>query len=321
VGFLREMAKNLNAENKLSFASADLFQKGSFDTAFKDAQAVIHTAAVVDITNPVNAMDEVVRPSIEGAENVIEAVKKNPSVKRLVHTSSIAAILRFDEANQYTFTEKDWNTLSTADNGDAYGYAKTQAERKVWQFQSEQSVCDVVVLNPSFVWGQCLSKAHTKGSPLMLRQVIYGNPQLPFTTWAVDVEDVALAHVRALSISSEFANKRYILTCDDPPIETTALGAVAQSLFPQYVMSSPARFSPWLMNIVYYITPVLSWVPIVGSYLPGVQRHMIGKTFHFSNSASKSALGMTYTPLKTSMEKTIRTMIDSGWVKPRQAKL
>jgi nucleoside-diphosphate-sugar epimerase len=171
--FLREIAKSANAEDRLTFVSADLLTKGAFDAAFKDADAVIHTAAVVELSagDPIN---DVVRPSIEGVENVLQGIRCNPSVKRLVHTSSIAAVARFNEVNGYTFTENDWNTFSTVENGDAYGFAKTEAERLVWKFKQEQSNVDVVVLNPSFVFGRCYTKAHTKASPIMLRQVIYG---------------------------------------------------------------------------------------------------------------------------------------------------
>lgn len=93
--FLRDIARSLQAEARLSFASADLLTPGSFDDAFAGCDAVIHTAAVVDLTSN-NPLENVVKPSILGTENVLRAIRKNASVVRLVHTSSIAAVMNMN---------------------------------------------------------------------------------------------------------------------------------------------------------------------------------------------------------------------------------
>lgn len=156
--------------------------------------------------NAKNPIEDVVKPAVEGTMNVLSSLRKATSVKRYVHTSSIAAVMRMNEANGNVFDESDFNTYSSVANGDAYGYAKYESEMRVWQFMREESIrarqLDFVVLNPAFVFGECFTKAHTKASPVLLRHVIYGSKQVPFTTWAVDVDDVATAHVRALTMDS-----------------------------------------------------------------------------------------------------------------------
>lgn len=51
-------------------------------------------------------------PQVEGVRNILEACAKTPSVKRLVYTSSQAAINddpHLGTSVGKTFTEKDWN--------------------------------------------------------------------------------------------------------------------------------------------------------------------------------------------------------------------
>lgn len=62
---------------------------------------------------------------------MLASVDGAPRITRFVHTSSIAAIMAFDKGPGHVFTEADWNDWSTTARGDAYGYAKTEAERMV----------------------------------------------------------------------------------------------------------------------------------------------------------------------------------------------
>ena len=113
--------------NLTVFDGGDLAVLGSFDAAFKDADAVIHTAAEVVL----GESDSIIAASVEGTSNVLSSVDKCGTVTRFVQTSSIAAINRYDLPSTHVFTEADWNTWSTAENGDSYGVAKTEAERLV----------------------------------------------------------------------------------------------------------------------------------------------------------------------------------------------
>ena len=54
-----------------------------------------------------------VRPAVRGTENVLNAVGKSDSVKRVVVTSSCAAIYGYPSDKDGVFTEEDWNRTST----------------------------------------------------------------------------------------------------------------------------------------------------------------------------------------------------------------
>ena len=113
-GHLFAMAKAANA--KLDLFKADLLDVGAFDAAMKDCELVIHTASPFFITGIKNPEDELIRPAREGTRNVLESASRNPSTKRVVLTSSAAAI-HGDNADIFmtqagVFTEKDWNVTT-----------------------------------------------------------------------------------------------------------------------------------------------------------------------------------------------------------------
>lgn len=103
-----------------------------------------------------NASDfenDLFRPAINGVLSILRgAQKNNPSVKRIVITSSFAAHLDPDKGVRagYTYTDSDWNpvTRETAGRGDgviAYLASKTLAEQAAWEYVRRQKVWTVLV--------------------------------------------------------------------------------------------------------------------------------------------------------------------------------
>ncbi len=86
---LDEIAKN--TKGKLLYFEADLLTLGSYDKAMEGCELVIHTASPF-IANPKNAQRDLIDPALKGTENVLKSVNKISSVKRVVLTSSVAAI-------------------------------------------------------------------------------------------------------------------------------------------------------------------------------------------------------------------------------------
>ena len=95
------------------------------------------------------------------------ALQHAPSVKRIVVTSSCAAVLT-PSTEPRVFSEEDWNEASIAEvkeKGRAagapgkYRASKTLAERAAWEFYEKHKSevgWDLVVLNPPFVFGPFL---------------------------------------------------------------------------------------------------------------------------------------------------------------------
>lgn len=140
---------------EIKYFKADLLDEGSYKEAMAGCQIVFHTASpfFTSVTDP---QKELVDPAQLGTRNVLEEVNRTPAVKRVVLTSSCAAIYGDNADLKATpngiFTEKIWNTSSSLEHG-AYSYSKTVAEKEAWEINKKQDIWDLVVINPTLVIG------------------------------------------------------------------------------------------------------------------------------------------------------------------------
>lgn len=304
VGHLLEIAKDTTGSLKLF--KADLLDTGSFDEPMKGCELVFHTASPFTINQTKNPYETFVKPAMEGTRNVLDSVNKTPSVKRVVLTSSCAAIYGdnadLEKTENGIFTENHWNTSSSLDHN-AYSYSKTVAEREAWEIQKGQDRWDLVVMNPPMVLGPSLTNASASGSLDTFRQLADGSfktgaPKLSFGF--VDVRDVATAHIKAAF--NPKASGRYILS----PTEKSLLD-VAKILRKQYgddykfPKKELPKFLVWLVG------------PSVGISRKFVKRN-IGKPIKFDHSKSIKELGMTYRPLEETVTDHMEQMIEDGIV-------
>lgn len=77
----------------LKLFKADLLQPGSFDAAVAGCEYVIHCASpyILDV-RPEEAQHKLIEPAVRGTENVLGSVSRTASVRRVVITSSTAAV-------------------------------------------------------------------------------------------------------------------------------------------------------------------------------------------------------------------------------------
>ncbi|THX79899.1 cinnamoyl-CoA reductase [Aureobasidium pullulans] len=189
---------------RLHLFQADLLKEGSFAQAMQGCDIVHHVASPFLVPQQIkDGMKDIVEPAIKGTQNVLNTANQTESVKRIVLTSSIAAmygdsadILHYDNA---TLTESHWNTTSTATSS-AYSYSKVAAEREAWKICHAQSRWDLIAINPGLVIGPSLTPQSASGSLHMLEAMYKGDnkmgaPELHYPI--VDVREVAEAHVRA----------------------------------------------------------------------------------------------------------------------------
>lgn len=148
---------------------------------------------------------------------------KEPCIKRLVFTSSFAAV--FDPSRGspgFTFISSDWNpqTYDDGKNTDfltGYRASKKLAEEALWDhFRDEKPHFDLVTICPPMVFGPVVhpvSKVEElNASNAYIWAVAAGANPLPATRvlgW-VDVRDVAVAHVEAL-LQPEVGNQRFLV--------------------------------------------------------------------------------------------------------------
>lgn len=95
----------------------DITSPGAFDEVVKSTppfDIVIHTASPF-LYRVISSNREFLDPAIKGTLEILKSVKKNaPSVKRVVITSSCAAVVNFSaqltpETPKKVYTEEDWN--------------------------------------------------------------------------------------------------------------------------------------------------------------------------------------------------------------------
>ncbi len=218
-----ENQKKLQYLNKLAEASpgsirffkSDLLEPGSYAEAMAGCELVYHTASpfTIDVHDPVK---ELIEPAKLGTRNVLEQANQTPSVKRVVVTSSCAAIYGdnadLEKTPDGVFTEEIWNTSSSVEH-QAYSYSKTLAEREAWEINQKQDRWDLVTINPTLVMGPGINPHGTSESFNMMKQYGDGTLKAGVPRWGfgiVDVRDLAEAHYRA-GFTPE-AKGRYIVS-------------------------------------------------------------------------------------------------------------
>jgi len=275
--FLEEEATKIQKENNLSFAEGQLFEEGSYDAAFEGVWGVLHCAAIVQMGAPKDAYDTIVKPSVKGTNNVLASVKKHTStIRRYVHISSIAAILNLNKGKEYeksgnAYDENDWNEWSTVEKGDAYGYAKTTAEKIVSEDQELQSKLEAVVrINPAMVLGPCLTKSQAKNSTARQVTAFLTGKFTPQGYWHwVDVRDVAKAVVLAFQTEASIVNgQRFLLSGIRKCTHYSELGKIIKMVHPSAKGSIQAPsisiivFALWLCTYFPFMKKPLGYTEI-----------------------------------------------------------
>ena len=127
--------------------------------------------------------------SAPGATRVLEACAAAGTVKRVVMTSSVAAVaFGHSDGNHAVRTEADW---SQVENCEAYQKSKTLAERAAWDFvrglPSDRRF-ELAVINPGFVLGP-LQNADPGTSGELIRKLMVREMIEPTRALDVMVEE------------------------------------------------------------------------------------------------------------------------------------
>ena len=138
----------------LSFAQADLMSDAGWPAAVAGCAFVLHVASPFPPNVPKHE-DDLIVPARDGALRVLRA-SRDAGIKRVVLTSSFAAIGYGHKQMDRPFTEQTWTDSSSPDLT-AYVKSKTLAERAAWQFVSaEGGALELSVVNPVGVLGPVL---------------------------------------------------------------------------------------------------------------------------------------------------------------------
>jgi nucleoside-diphosphate-sugar epimerase len=198
-GEVRAMLREGGAEpgDRVSFAAADLENDAGWAEAAAGCDYVLHVASPFPPNAPKHE-DELIVPARAGALRVLRA-SRDTGVKRVVLTSSFAAIGYGHEPQTTPFNETNWTNIKV--DTAAYVKSKTLAERAACDFiANEGGGLELSVVNPVAVFGPVLGPDFSP-SVLLLRRLMDGSvpacPRLYFGV--VDVRDVADLHIRAMT--------------------------------------------------------------------------------------------------------------------------
>ncbi|MDX2090695.1 MAG: aldehyde reductase [Kofleriaceae bacterium] len=284
------------ASERLELVEADLLREGAFDAPCQGMDAVLHTASpyMLDAKDP---QRDLVDPAVHGTRNVLAAAAKAPTVRRMIVTSSMAAITDEPDSDR-VLTEDDWNTHSSLTRNPYY-YSKVLAERAAWDFvEQTKPPFDLVVINPFLVIGPSLMPAINTSNQVFIDLLSGTYPGIMNLTWGfVDVRDVADAHVRALE--NPRARGRYLTAG-----ETISMRDVVKLLanrgwgtgrkLPKLGMD--CAVGDFAVRLSSYFQP-----KGVGSYL----RTHVGRVPRYDTTKVRSELGLTFRPVTESILDTL----------------
>ncbi|KAJ3208306.1 methylglyoxal reductase (NADPH-dependent) gre2 [Entophlyctis luteolus] len=241
-----EVAKIFASKNFSHFVVPDVGAPGAFDKAVVGADYVLHTASPFHYD--VSDARELVDPAVDGTLSVLKAVDAyGSSVKRVVVTSSMAAILNSTQIVPGQVSEEDWDTdamkeyerLGSATSpGVAYFASKTLAEKAAWDFMAKATRrFDLAVVNPPFMFGPpihpCKSVDALNTSVKIVTDFYLGNikeidPTIAFGF--VDVRDAARAHVLAMTLPAASGQR---IVVSSGKFTHQRLGDVLQAKYPE----------------------------------------------------------------------------------------
>ncbi|EXJ80703.1 dihydroflavonol-4-reductase [Capronia epimyces CBS 606.96] len=283
--------------SKLSYVIVkDIAQETAFDEAVKSDppfEAVLHTASPFHF-NVTDVKKDLLDPAIVGTTGILKAVKKSaPTVKRIVITSSFAAIMNPDKPAK-VYSEANWNPITWEEAlrspGDGYRGSKTFAEKAAWDFvEKEKPNFDVVTINPPLVLGPVVHYFNSldaiNTSNARIRDLIQGKNKdgiPPSGLYLfVDVRDLALAHVKAIETPAA-GGKRFFVTAGY--FSNGAIAQIIKDNFPQLADKLPATIEDETPKDVY----------------------------GYDNSRSKEILGIEYRSLKESIVDTVKSLLAVG---------
>ncbi|KAJ9563920.1 hypothetical protein OSB04_009080 [Centaurea solstitialis] len=244
------------AKERLSLFEANLTQEGSFESAVNGCECLFHTASPVAFSVD-GTKAQLVDPAVKGTLNVLKSAAKVPSLKRVVLTSSMTAVMHngrlledevevnetwfsdpqiCEQKKSYNLSNKIQIIVNVATDKVLgifqlwYALSKTLAEDAATKFSKENGL-ELVIINPGYVIGPILQPTLNLSSEKFLSFIKTGKEISPFPNGIyrlVDVRDVASAHI--LAFENPKANGRYCVVGD--VIRSSEIMYIINKLYP-----------------------------------------------------------------------------------------
>ena len=302
-GFLPGLA---GAKERLELVWADLLKQGSFDLPVEGCETVFHVASPFAL-HADDPQSELVAPAVEGTKNVLDACARSSTVRRVVLTSSLAAMT--GRADGTLVTEEHWNRHSHA-GYNPYYYAKTEAEKAAWAFMdADPRDFDLVVINPVGVFGPSYRES-VNTSVGYVRDLMNGSTPaiVDLDVAVVDVRDVATAHIRAMEepdASGRYLCGHVVLTSREL-VDALKAAGYHRHRFPRWGLDS--KLGTRVARVVARFQP------------RGVRQFahaFMGERLRTDNTKIRTELGIEFRPLGETLGDTAADLIEKGHVERR----
>lgn len=292
----------VDAGDRLEFAAADLTSDDGWPEAVAGATYALHVASPFPAAAPKHE-DELIVPARDGALRVLRAAR-DAGVRRVVLTSSFAAIGYGHATADRVFTEEDWSATEGGDVS-AYTKSKTLAERAAWDFiAAEGGELQLATVNPVAILGPVFSADNSTSISLVQRLLngeMPGCPQLSYGL--VDVRDVASLHLLAMT-SPAAAGERFLAVAGEH-LSIAQVGEVLRRELGSTARRVPTRVLPnWLVRLAARFDSSLK--QLVGE---------LGVTKQSSNAKARERLGWQPRSNDEAILATARSLIDLGLIK------
>lgn len=228
----------------------DILVPGAYDEAVKDVKYIIHIASPL----PENVKDEfeknLIQPAVQGTLNILEAAKKTPSVKRVVITSSVAAITplsAYDPSTTYTGGPITASLRNPDFPGPypsamhAYAASKIAAFNRAESWIKEHKPSfDVIHIHPSYIEGRndlarTTAEVMTGTNRLILSVALGHKSPAPNAATTNHVDDSAWLHVASLDPKIE-GNQSFLVTSSGQDgTKWNDIRAIVKKHFPEAV--------------------------------------------------------------------------------------
>jgi nucleoside-diphosphate-sugar epimerase len=292
------VGSQIDPGDRLTVLAADLMSDDGWPEAVAGSDYVLHVASPFPPAQPKDP-NELIVPAREGTLRVLRAAL-DAGVKRVVVTSSVAAIRLADGAPSRPLDEGDWSDPD-APGLTPYVRSKTIAERAAWQLVRERGVEDrLAVVNPGAIIGPTLSD-DVSYSLQAVQRLLEGGPGVPRLGFSlVDVRDVADLEIRAMTAPA--GGERFIAA--DRFLWMGEIGEVLRERLGEEASKVPTRTVPNL-----FVRAMALFDPGVRSVVGG-----LGKRTELSSEKARTRLGWAPRPVEDSIAETAESLIRHGVV-------
>jgi nucleoside-diphosphate-sugar epimerase len=293
----------IDAGERVSFVAADLESDAGWPQAVAGCDFVLHVASPFPATIPRNE-DELIGPARDGALRVLRAARDG-GVKRVVLTSSFAAIGYGHPSQKAPFDETSWTDATGGGDVAPYVKSKTLAERAAWDFVAKEGgALEMAAVNPVGVFGPVLGPDYSTSILIVQKLMdgaVLGCPKVSFGV--VDVRDVADLHLRAMTHPAASGERflavagEFLTILDIAQLLKRRLGAAARRV--------PTRQIPnWLVRLAALRDPSIKQI------LPE-----LGRRKNATSAKARNVLGWAPRTSEEAIVSTAESMVRLGLLK------